>query len=71
MNYYEILEISKNSNTQSIKKHYYALSKKYHPDKNKEKDASEKFKTSLFLFAISLILKVDTFYISRFDLLRF
>ena len=43
MNYYEILEISKNSDTRSIKKHYYSLSKKYHPDKNNGK-SDEKFK---------------------------
>ena len=43
MNYYEILEISKNSDTRSIKKHYYNLSKKYHPDKNNG-ISDEKFK---------------------------
>jgi len=43
MNYYEILEISKNSDTRSIKKHYYSLSKKYHPDKNNG-TSDEKFK---------------------------
>jgi DnaJ-class molecular chaperone len=35
MNYYQILEVDKYSNTKIIKKHYYKLSKKYHPDKNK------------------------------------
>ena len=34
MDYYQILEIDKFSNTKEIKKHYYKLSKKYHPDKN-------------------------------------
>ena len=34
MNYYQILEIDKYSSTKEIKKHYYKLSKKYHPDKN-------------------------------------
>ena len=43
MNYYEILEISNNSNTRDIKKHYYSLSKKYHPDKNNG-FTDEKFK---------------------------
>ena len=35
MDYYQILEVDKYSNTKQIKKHYYKLSKKYHPDKNK------------------------------------
>ena len=43
MNLYEILEIDKNSPTKEIKKHYYSLSKKYHPDKNNGK-SDEKFK---------------------------
>lgn len=43
MNYYEILEIDKNSNSKEIKKHYYKLSKKYHPDKNNN-ISDEKFK---------------------------
>jgi len=34
MNFYEILEIDRNSSSKEIKKHYYSLSKKYHPDKN-------------------------------------
>jgi DnaJ-class molecular chaperone len=34
MNFYEILGSDKNSSTKEIKKHYYSLSKKYHPDKN-------------------------------------
>ena len=43
MDYYEILEIDKNSTTDQIKKHYYQLAKKYHPDKS-ESDNSEQFK---------------------------
>ena len=34
MNYYQILQIDKNSTLKEIKKHYYQLAKKYHPDKN-------------------------------------
>jgi len=43
MNFYEILEIDRNSSTKEIKKHYYSLSKKYHPDKNNG-NSDEKFK---------------------------
>jgi len=35
MNYYQILGSDKYSTTKEIKRHYYRLSKKYHPDKNK------------------------------------
>ncbi len=34
MNYYEILNIDSCSCTKTVKKHYYSLAKKYHPDKN-------------------------------------
>ena len=55
MNYYEILEISKSSDTKSIKKHYYSLSKKYHPDKNKGA-TDEKFKLLLTVDELTLVL---------------
>ena len=43
-NYYDILGISKNASESDIKSAFRKLSKKYHPDVCKEKDAEEKFK---------------------------
>ncbi|MBG9982333.1 molecular chaperone DnaJ [Aerococcaceae bacterium DSM 111020] len=42
--YYDVLGISKDASEDEIKKAYRKLSKKYHPDINKEEDAEEKFK---------------------------
>lgn len=41
-NWYKILQIDKNSTPEDIKKSYYSLAKKYHPDVNKGSD--EQFK---------------------------
>lgn len=35
--------MAKNSSVKDIKKSYYQLAKKYHPDTNKDTDSSKKF----------------------------
>ena len=43
MSLYEILEIKQNASEQEIKKAYHLLSRKYHPDKCSDINATEKF----------------------------
>ena len=44
MNYYDLLNVSKDADNNQIKKQYYKLAKEYHPDKTKgDKDKESKF----------------------------
>ena len=44
MNYYELLNVSKDADNNQIKKQYYKLAKEYHPDKTKgDKNKESKF----------------------------
>jgi DnaJ-class molecular chaperone len=42
--YYDVLGLKKGANKAEIKKSYFEMAKKYHPDVNKEKGADAKFK---------------------------
>ncbi len=52
MNYYDILGVSSTASEDEIKKAYHKLAIKYHPDKNKEPGAEEKFKSIAGAYAI-------------------
>ena len=43
-NYYALLELNFNDDSKKIKKKYYQLSKKFHPDLNKDEESLDKFR---------------------------
>ena len=51
-NYYEILGVNMDSSSLEIKKAYYALAKKYHPDASSAEDNTEKFRLINEAYAI-------------------
>lgn len=55
---YEVLGVPRNASKQEIKKAYYNLAKKYHPDHNKDPGAQEKFKEISNAYEVPLILKL-------------
>ena len=63
MSLYEILELKPNASEQDIKKAYYTLSKKYHPDKCKDTNATEKFQQINSAYQILLDDKVREKYL--------
>jgi len=50
--YYEVLGVKRNAPEEEIKKAYRKLALQYHPDRNKSKDAEEKFKTISEAYAV-------------------
>ena len=50
--YYEILGVARNATAEQIKDAYRTLAMKYHPDRNKEAGAEEKFKEISEAYAV-------------------
>ena len=62
-NLYEVLKIKPNASEQEIKKAYYELSKKYHPDRCKDDNACQKFQEINSAYTILMDDKIRRNYI--------
>lgn len=58
--YYQILGVSRNASAKDIKKAYFQLAKKYHPDTNKDTDAVKRFQEVSEAYEVSLTIKLST-----------
>jgi molecular chaperone DnaJ len=50
--FYEVLGVSKDADDRAIKKAYFKLAKKYHPDNDPSKEAAEKFKEASEAYSV-------------------
>lgn len=52
MDLYHVLGVTSDASPEEIKRAYHQLAKKYHPDRNKDKDAEDKFKDIAHAYGI-------------------
>lgn len=67
-NYYEILNISRNASQKDIKKAYYQLAKKYHPDTNKnDPNTQRKFQEVSEAYEVCILSNYSFIYIGKLN----